>query len=118
MKRLAYVSREARRILVWALSAEGYEVAESVIGRALKIARHDVASQFLEHSTGMNELYVGMVERRAQKAGPWQAMRGKAATDFARVPDPKVWRWVPTEDLDLPFKDYDQQTARSVDRRL
>ena len=117
LKRLAFVNREARRILVWALTIEGYEVAEAVLKRSLKIPRHDVAQQYLEHATGMNELYVALVEKGA-KSGPWQAKRGKAAMDFARIPDAATWRWVPTEDLDLPFQDYDQRTMRSIDRRL
>lgn len=118
LRRLAYVIREARRVLVWALTTEGYEVAESVLGRQMRIQRHDVAPQFLEHATGMNELYVGLAEKRDGKSGSWQAMRGKPATDFARVPAAAAWRWVPTEDLELSFQDFDRQSLASIDKRL
>jgi hypothetical protein len=104
--------------LVWALTTDGYEVAESVLERQLKIQRHDVAPQFLEHATGLNELYVGLLEKPQEKSGSWQAMRGKPATDFAHVPAAAAWRWVPAEDLELPFQDFDRQKFAAIDKRL
>src|SRR6266850_4105618 len=52
LKRLWYVNREGRRVQVWALTGTGYALAEEKLGRLLKVPRHDVASQFLEHATG------------------------------------------------------------------
>jgi hypothetical protein len=90
-------------------------LAEEVLGQQLKVLRHDVASQFLEHATGVNELYVALVKR--QEAPPMTtAKRGKPADDFARVP--KAFRWIPSEELELPFSEYVRDEGRARDRRL
>jgi hypothetical protein len=90
----------------------GYALAEEVLGRALKVPRHDVASQFLEHATGVNELYVALVKRPDAP----HAKRGRAADDFARLPT--AFRWIPSEELELPFTEYISAEDRSRDRRL
>ena len=53
-----------------------------------------------------------------KKAGtPKPAQRGKPADDFARVPS--AFRWVATEDLELPFSEYVPKPPDHVaDRRL
>ena len=117
VKRLWFVNGEGRRVQVWALTPSGYGLAEEVLGRRIKIPRHDVASQFLEHATGVNELYVALTKRSdAPRGADWSARRGKPADDFARVPT--VFRWVPGEDLELPFAEYVRGEDRSRDRRL
>src|SRR5471032_2561774 len=68
LKRLWFVNGEGRRVQVWALTPSGYALAEEVLGRALKVPRHDVASQFLEHATGVNELYVALVKRQEARS--------------------------------------------------
>jgi hypothetical protein len=62
----------------------------------------------------VNDLYVALTK----KAGPPRpAQRGKAADDFARVPS--AFRWVTTEDLDLPFQEFAwDPAASSRERRL
>jgi Replication-relaxation len=112
LKRLWFVNGEGRRVQVWALTPSGYALAEEVLGRALKVPRHDVASQFLEHATGVNELYVAVVKRPDAP----HAKRGKVADDFARLPT--AFRWIPSEELELPFTEYVSEEDRSRDRRL
>jgi len=101
IKKLWFVNNEGKRVLVWALTPSGYALAGEQLGRQFKVPRHDVAHQFLEHATGVNDLYVALTK----KAGtPKPAERGKPADDFARVPS--AFRWVATEDLELPFQKY------------
>jgi len=117
VKRLWFVNGEGRRVQVWTLTPSGYGLAEEVLGRRLKVPRHDVASQFLEHATGVNELYVALTKRPdAPRRADWSERRGKPADDFARVPT--SFRWVPSEDLELPFAEYVREEDRSRDRRL
>src|SRR5205823_5555583 len=105
-KRLWYVNREGRRVQVWTLTGTGYAFAEEKLGRRLKVPRHDVASQFLEHATGLNELYVALTRTRTGNPPPGIAeQRKKSPEDYARVPT--VFRWVPSEDLELPFESYE-----------
>jgi hypothetical protein len=115
VKRLWFVNGEGRRVQVWALTPSGYGLAEEVLGQQLKVPRHDVASQFLEHATGVNELYVALVKR--QEAPLREATkRGKPAADFARVS--QAFRWIPSEELELPFSEYVRDEGRARDRRL
>jgi len=117
VKRLWFVNGAGRRVQVWTLTPSGYGLAEEVLGRRLKVPRHDVASQFLEHATGVNELYVALAKRPdAPRRADWSERRGKPADDFARVPT--AFRWVPSEDLELPFAEYVREEDRSRDRRL
>src|SRR5438132_4179180 len=117
VKRLWFVNSEGRRVQVWALTPSGYALAEEVLGRRLKVPRHDVASQYLEHATGVNELYVALAKRPdAPRRADRNSRRGKPAYDFARVPT--AFRWVPSEDLELPFEEYVREEDRSRDRRL
>jgi hypothetical protein len=114
IKKLWFVNCEGKRVLVWALTPSGYALAGEQLGRQFKVPRHDVAHQFLEHATGVNDLYVALTK----KAGsPRPAQRGKPANDFARVPS--AFRWIATEDLELPFKEYVASVPDHVeDRRL
>jgi hypothetical protein len=52
----------------------------------------------------------------APRRADWSERRGKPADDFARVPT--AFRWVPSEDLELPFAEYVHEEDRSRDRRL
>ncbi|GAC1341989.1 MAG: hypothetical protein NVSMB23_14230 [Myxococcales bacterium] len=115
VKRLWFVNGEGRRVQVWALTPSGYGLAEEVLGQQLKVPRHDVASQFLEHATGVNELYVALVKRHDAPERT-TAKRGKPADDFARVS--KAFRWIPSEELELPFSEYVREEGRARDRRL
>ena len=114
IKKLWFVNGEGKRVLVWALTPSGYALAGEQLGRQFKVPRHDVAHQFLEHATGVNDLYVALTK----KAGtPKAAERGKPANDFARIPS--AFRWVATEDLELPFREYVARIPEHVaDRRL
>src|SRR5205814_2040824 len=106
LKRLWYVNREGRRVQVWALTGTGYAFAEEKLGRRLKVPRHDVASQFLEHATGVNELYVALTRKRSSNPRATVAeRRGEPPDDYARLPT--AFRWVPSEDLELPFQSYE-----------
>ena len=114
IKKLWFVNSEGKRVLVWALTRSGYALAGEELGRQFKVPRHDVAHMFLEHATGVNDLYVAL----AKKPGtPSPAQRGKPANDFARLPS--AFRWVATEDLDLPFQEFAwDPSASSRERRL
>src|SRR5207253_2319814 len=69
---------------------------------------------FLEHATGVNDLYVALTKKPGTTK---PAPRGKPADDFARVPS--AFRWVATEDLELPFQEYVAKIPDHVaDRRL
>jgi hypothetical protein len=114
IKKLWFVNGEGKRMLVWALTPSGYALAGEVLGRLFKVPRHDLAHQFLEHATGVNDLYVALA--KSSKA-PQAVKRGKLAHDFARVPT--AFRWVASEDLELPFQEYVQDVRGTVaDRRL
>jgi hypothetical protein len=106
------VNGKGRRVQVWALTPSGYALAEEVLARRLKVPRHEVASQFLEHATGVNDLYVALAKRPDAP----HARRGKVADDFARLPT--AFRWIPSEELELPFAEYSAEEGRSRDRRL
>jgi hypothetical protein len=114
IKKLWFVNGEGKRVLVWALTPSGYALAGEELGRLFKVPRHDVAHQFLEHATGVNDLYVALA--RSSKA-PQAVKRGKLAHDFARVPT--TFRWVASEDLELPFQEYLADARGTMaDRRL
>jgi hypothetical protein len=114
IKKLWFVNGEGKRVLVWALTPSGYALAGEELGRQFKVPRHDVAHQFLEHATGVNDLYVALTKKLG---APSPAQRGKPADDFARLPS--MFRWVATEDLELPFKEYVTKIPDHVaDRRL
>jgi Replication-relaxation len=105
LKRLWYVNREGKRVQVWALTGTGYALAEEKLGCLLKVPRHDVASQFLEHATGVNQLYVALARRPAQQVATNPGRyAGKLAADYA--PLPTAFRWIPSEDLEIPFDEY------------
>src|SRR5919204_6695936 len=92
LKRLWYVNREGRRVQVWALTGAGYAFAEEKLGRRLKVPRHDVASQFLEHATGVNELYVALTRTNSRNPPAGVAEpRGNRPDDYTRLPT--VFRW-------------------------
>ena len=111
LKRLWYVNREGKRVQVWALTGTGYALAEEKLGRLLKVPRHDVASQFLEHATGVNQLYVALATRPSQQvAAKPGRYAGKLAADYA--PLPTAFRWIPSEDLEIPFEEYAHGEAR------
>ena len=114
IKKLWFVNSEGKRVLVWALTPSGYALAGEELGRQFKVPRHDVAHQFLDHATGVNDLYVALTKKPGT---PRPAPRGKPADDFARVPS--AFRWVATEDLELPFSEYVAKPPDHVaDRRL
>lgn len=115
LKRLWYVNREGKRMQVWALTGTGYALAEEKLGRLLKVPRHEVASQFLEHATGVNQLYVALARRHSQHvAAKPGRYAGKLAADYASLP--AAFRWIPSEDLELPFDEYIHGETR--ERRL
>lgn len=114
IKKLCFVNGEGKRVLVWALTPSGYALAGEQLGRQFKVPRHDVAHQFLQHATGVNDLYVALTKKFGT---PKPAERGKPADDFARLPT--AFRWVATEDLELPFREYVAESPdRVADRRL
>lgn len=114
IKKLWFVNGEGKRVLVWALTPPGYALAGEQLGRQFKVPRHDVAHQFLDHATGVNDLYVALT-KGVVPARP--AQRGKPADDFARIPT--AFRWVPSEELELPFQEYVRDVRGTVaDRRL
>ena len=63
IKKLWFVNSEGKRVLVWALTPSGYALAGEELGRQFKVPRHDVAHQFLDHATGVNDLYVALTKK-------------------------------------------------------
>jgi hypothetical protein len=117
LKKLWFVSGEGKRVQVWSLTPSGYALAEDVLDKKLKIPRDDVASQFLEHATGVNELYVALTKKNdAPRTVGAVDRRGKPANDFARLPT--ALRWLPSEELELPFQEFVPEEHKVHDRRL
>jgi hypothetical protein len=86
---------------MWTLTNAGYTLAESILGRSIRIPRHDVSSPFREHTIMLNELFVALVMPLG---------RGYAR---ARQND---FRWVPSDTVRLPWRQHLGGTSRSPDR--
>ena len=64
----------------------------------------------------MNELYVALTRKRSSNPPARAAeQRGKAPNDYVRLLT--VFRWVPCEDVELPFQNYEPGRGK-CDRRL
>ncbi len=101
LKELGYATNEGWKN-VFGLTGYGYLVAQERLGRELlKVPRHDVSPQFLNHSILLSELFVGLV-----------AQDGKHPAKI-----PQNFRWIPGEYLDLPFSEYTLEN-RNQRRRL
>src|SRR5437763_3962082 len=99
LKRLWYVNREGKRVQVWALTGTGYALAEEKLGRLLRVPRHDVASQFLEHATGVNQLYVALARRPSQHVSA-KPGRSSGTLAAAYAPLATAFRSIPREALE------------------
>jgi len=101
LKELGYATHEGWKN-VFGLTGYGYIVAQARLGKELlKVPRHDVSPQFLNHSVLLSEFFLGLVQQDGKQLA-------KIPTDF---------RWIPGEYLDLPFSEYMPEN-RKAKRRL
>lgn len=63
LRKLRYRTVDSQLVTVWGLTERGYAVAEAVLDSELKVPRHEVGEQFLEHAVHTSDLFVGLVER-------------------------------------------------------
>lgn len=104
LKELGYATQEGWKN-VFGLTGYGYIVAQERLGKELlKVPRHDVSPQFLNHSVLLSEFFLGLVPQDGKHPA-------KIPTGF---------RWIPGEYLDLPFSEYvpESRESRSERRRL
>jgi hypothetical protein len=104
LKQLGYATREGWKN-VFGLTGYGYIVAQERLRKELlKVPRHDVSPQFLNHSILLSEFFLGLVPQDGRNPA-------KIPTNF---------RWIPGEYLDLPFSEYvpESRESRSERRRL
>ncbi len=101
LKELGYATHAGWKN-VFGLTGYGYIVAQERLGKELlKVPRHDVSPQFLNHSVLLSEFFLGLVPQDGEHPA-------KIPTNF---------RWIPGEYLDLPFSEYTLQD-RNQKRRL
>ncbi len=104
LKELGYATNAGWKN-VFGLTGYGYIVAQERLGKELlKVPRHDVSPQFLNHSVLLSEFFLGLVPQDGRHPA-------KIPTNF---------RWIPGEYLDLPFSEYvpESRESRSERRRL
>lgn len=139
LRRLFFRTYEGQRVEVWALTEIGYAVASKVLRSPLRIPAADVGAAFLEHSILLNDVFVAVVDPAAlpcAKCGamlewcaPIGAARGgqfllRCGASACRVPAngrlPAVaelaFRWIGSEGIRLPWRDYDRQAGAVRDR--
>lgn len=101
LKELGYATNEGWKN-VFGLTGYGYIVAQQRLGKELlKVPRHDVSPQFLNHSVLLSEVFLGLVPQDGKHP--------------AKIP--QNFRWIPGEYLDLPFSEYKLANAKQR-RRL
>ena len=101
LKELGYATNDGWKN-VFGLTGYGYIVAQERLGKALlKVPRHDVSPQFLNHSVLLTEFLLGLIPQDGKHP--------------AKIP--KSFRWIPGEYLDLPFSEYTLED-RNQRRRL
>src|SRR5712692_2757888 len=101
LKELGYATSEGWKN-VFGLTGYGYLVAQERLGKELlKVPRHDVSPQFLNHSVLLSEFFLGLVPQDGKHP--------------AKIPT--YFRWVPGEYLDLPFSEF-MPESRKEKRRL
>src|SRR5215831_439258 len=101
IRRLFYRTYEGQWLDMWTLTNTGYSVAESVLGRSIKIPRHDVSSPFREHTIMLNELFV--------------ALMMPLGRGYARAKQ-NDFRWIPSDTVRLPWRQHLGDASRSPDR--
>ena len=101
LKELGYATSDGWKN-VFGLTGYGYLVAQERLGKELlKVPRHDVSPQFLNHSVLLSEFFVGLVPQDGKHP--------------AKIPT--RFRWIPGEYLDLPFSEFMPEN-RKEKRRL
>ena len=121
---LNFRALDGRIIDAWTLTADGYEIAGTVLSTLPQVPAQDVGAQFLEHTTGLIELYLSMVGAGPERLGPKNRRGIKSATGPIRArnpvsaPLPLRWRWFPGEFLRLPMAHARQQSRGEPARVL
>jgi len=101
LKELGYATQAGWKN-VFGLTGYGYLVAQERLGKELlRVPRHDVSPQFLNHSVLLSEFFLGLVPQDGKHP--------------AKIP--QSFRWIPGEYLDLPFSEYTLED-RNQRRRL
>ncbi len=101
LRRLAYRSHDGRYVDLWALTTAGYASAQTVLGAPLKVPREDVGAVFREHLVTLNELLV--------------ALMAPSTGTYARAKQTS-FRWITSDVVRLPWRQYLQKTGRQLDR--
>jgi hypothetical protein len=101
LRRLAYRTHDARYVDLWALTTAGYASAQTVLGTPLKVPREDVGAAFREHLVTLNELLVALI---APSTGTYARAK---QTSF---------RWITSDLVRLPWRQYLQKAARQLER--
>ncbi len=100
-RRLSYRTLEGRYFDLWALTAAGYAAAQTILDIPLKIPREDVGAAFREHLLTLNELLV--------------ALLAPAPGTYARAKQAR-FRWMTSDLVRLPWKQYLQKSGRPRER--
>ncbi len=101
LRHLAYRTYDGHYVDLWALTPAGYASAQTVLGAPLKVPREDVGAAFREHLVTLNELLIALL---APSTGTYARVR---QTNF---------RWIASDLVRLPWRQYLQKTAKQVER--
>lgn len=109
-------NREGGMELAWVATAEGYALAEDILGHSINAA-DEVGIDFLEHLLGLNALLVAMAADGEPRASPGKRPGRNAARDFVRA-HPLPFRWISSESSRLPWREYEMKTGRERARLI
>jgi hypothetical protein len=101
LRRLSYRTLEGRYFDLWALTAAGYATAQAILETPLKIPRADVGAAFREHLVTLNELLVSLLT--------------PTTGTYARAQETR-FRWMTSDVVRLPWKQYLQKSGRHLER--
>jgi len=98
VRRLRFRSFEGKWFSAWAPTPLGYVVTRSLLGTEPKLPAGDVSASFLEHCVRLNDLFVGLV-----------AAGNTKLPSVRQLP----FRWISSDSVRLPWRDYDGRTGTS-----
>ena len=98
IRRLRFRSFEGKCFSAWTPTPLGYVVTRALLGTEPKLPAGDVSATFLEHCVRLNDLFVGLV-----------AAGNTNLLSVHQLP----FRWIPSDSVRLPWRDYDRRTGTS-----
>ena len=114
LRALSFRGTDTARVTAWTLTATGYEFAEEVLGRVLRVPDQDIGLDFMEHTLQLNELLTALLEPAAPKRRAGQPARHPPQV-FARA-EFRRFRWTASEGARLPWREYDMKAGRRRER--